>query len=263
MINSKLQTDARARGSALEKALVVLDAVVENDRSISLAELTEKIDMPKQSIHRVLQSLEASKLIIRAISKDRYLVGPALTDLSARALRANNSRIPLKSVLADLVSRTGETCNVGILDQSEVVYIERLEGSFPLRLQLDVGSRVPFHCTAIGKLLVAHQHKNIRTRLLRVSTLAQFTAQTQTSVNALEQDFAGIRSRGYSYNNQEYVDGLTALAVPLTNSAGKISAGLAIHGPASRLDQETALTFLPLLKEKAEQIQTMWSENAA
>ncbi len=219
------------------------------------------IDMPKQSIHRVLQSLEASQLIIRAISKDRYLVGPALTDLSARALRASNSKMPIRSVLADLVSTTGETCNVGILDQSEVIYIERLEGSFPLRLQLDVGSRVPYHCTAIGKLLVAHQHKNIRARLLRVSSLSQFTAQTKTSGDALEQDFTAIRSRGYSFNNQEYVDGLTAIAVPLTSSGGKTAAGLAIHGPATRLDHETAITYLPLLREKAKEIEKMWGEN--
>ena len=90
-----------------------------------------------------------------------------------------------------------------VWERDEVVYIERVEGISPLRLQLQVGSRVQFHCTAIGKLLAAEQHKNVRTRLLRATALERYTEQTLADEAALETEFAKIRSDGYSFNNKE------------------------------------------------------------
>ena len=249
----------RVRGSALEKAVVVLNAIASSAHAVSLAELSESIEMPRQTIHRILQSLSATNLIIRAPNKDRYVVGPELTRLSVRALTTLNTRPPIRSILQELVEQTGETCNVGVLDQGEVVYIERIEGHSPLRLQLDIGSRVPGYCTAIGKLLIAYQHKNVRTRLIRTINLKRFTAHTLVTPAVLEQAFSEIRSNACSINNQENVEGLIAVAVPIRDQAGKVLAGLAVHGSITRMDQQKVLSYLPQMREKAERIAGIWS----
>src|SRR3546814_19529133 len=92
--------------------------------------------------------------------------------------------------------------SLGIRDQDEVVYIERVEGVSPLRHHWQVGSRVAVHCTAIGKLLVAEQHKNVRTRILKAKPLKRYTENTLTDPAALEAEFAAIRSKGSSFNNR-------------------------------------------------------------
>ena len=202
-------------------------------------------------------------MLIRAPQKDRYLAGPGLTRLAVNVLVGSSVRAPVRGVLTELAAEFGETCNVGILDQDEVVYIERVEGDSPLRLQLDVGSRVPAHCTAIGKLLVAHQHKNVRTRLLHSINRLAFTDFTLTDPAALEHEFSEIRAQGFSFNHQEYVVGLTALAVLIEDVDGRPLAGLAVHAPATRMSKSRALEYLPRLLDIAQRIAHLWHEDAS
>lgn len=259
MLKTADKTKAGEHGSALNKALAVLDQLTQSRRPIGLAEVAELVDLPRQTVHRILQQLAGAQLILRAPQKDRYVVGPALMQLSVQALSSLNTATPVRAVLETLVEETGETCNVGILDQDEIVYIERMDGPSPLRLQLQIGSRVPIHCTAIGKLLVANQHKNVRTRILNARALRQFTNNTLTNVAALESKFAKIRSEGYSFNDEEYVDGLTAFAVAIPGHKNRAIAALAVHAPSTRMDLEKALTYLPSMKEKAKQIAASWA----
>ena len=246
------------RGSALEKALDILVKIARSERAIGLAELSELMELPRPTVHRTLQQLIDAKLILRAPQKDRYVVGPALMQLSVDALTSLNAHPPIRSILNDLVNETQETCNVGVLDQNEVVYIERVEGISPLRLQLQAGSRVPFHCTAIGKLLAAEQHKNVRTRLLKASPLERFTDTTLGSSEELEAEFAEIRSGRFSFNNQEFVEGLTAIAVPISDQGGKVVAALSVHALQIRMSREKAITYLPSMHEKAKLISEAW-----
>ena len=247
------------RGSALSKALDVLKLVAESDRAVSLAELAEQLNLPRATLHRVLQQLTDEQLILRAAQKERYVVGPALTMLSGHALRSLGAQPPVRAILNELVEETQETCNVGVLDQDEVVYIERVEGISPLRLQLQVGSRVPFHCTAIGKMLAAEQHKNVRSRLLRAAELKRFTAHTLADEAALEEEFSKIRSEGHSFNNEEFVEGLSAVAVAIRDDAGKAVAALSVHALHMRMPLEKAVSYLPSMRDKANRIAEVWS----
>ncbi|MDA7947954.1 MAG: IclR family transcriptional regulator [Hyphomicrobiaceae bacterium] len=259
MLEKADRTGSAEHGSALEKAFVVLDEVTRSAGPVSLADLVDRIGLPRQTIHRVLQQLTDANLIMRAPKKDRYIIGPALTRLSVDALTSPCRLTTVRAALRPLVDATGETCNVGILDQDEVVYIERMDGHSPLRLQLQVGSRVPFHCTAIGKLLVANLHKNVRTRMLNVQPLKRFTGATLTGPDTLEAEFTRIRSNGYSFNNEEFVDGLTAVATAVSDGRGKSVAGVAIHAPSTRMDEAKAVALLPQLRKAAEQISDVWA----
>lgn len=254
-----VQQMEQARTSALEKAILVLRTLAASERPLGLAELSEEIDLPRQTIHRVLQQLADAGLIIRAHQRDRYQVGPEMMRLSQIALVSRNVHPPVRALLRQLVDQTDETCNVGILDQDEIVYIERVESNSPLRLDLEIGSRVPIHCTAIGKLLVAEQHKNVRTRILGAAPLQRFTDNTITDPAALEDEFARIRSQGYSFNNEEYVFGLTAIAVAIRDSEKKAVAAVAIHAPSTRMDLEKAIAYADGAKAVADRIAEIWA----
>lgn len=249
------------RGSALSKALDVLALVTKSERPLALAEIAELLELPRPTLHRVLQQLVDEQLILRAPQKDRYVVGPKMTQLSADALCSLSAQPPVRAILGELVTETQETCNVGVLDQDEVVYIERVEGISPLRLQLQVGSRVPFHCTAIGKLLAAHQHKNVRTRLLKASELKRFTDQTLTGEEELEAEFSRIRSELYSFNNEEFVEGLSAIAVAINDESGRTIGAVSVHALHIRMPLDKAISYLPSMRDKAVRIAKAWSLN--
>ena len=260
LLNQLEKSDhAAGHGSALSKALLVLQYMSETSRPVSLADLTHEFDLPRQTLHRILQSLVQTGLAIRTVHKDKYVLGHAMVDLALNTLRNLNSGPVLRNILKELADETGETCNVGVLDHGEVLYIERVEGSSPLRLQLEVGSRVPFYCTAIGKLLVSSQHKNIRTGLYKSIALTQHTENTLVDEALLEDHFKNIRKQGYSFNHEEYVQGLTAIAVPIKDKDGNNIAGLAVHAPAVRMDFEKAQGYLMSMHDKAERIANSWN----
>jgi len=244
----------RARGSALTKGMAVLDLVAGARRPIGLVELTERLGLPKPTVHRIVRQLEDEGLLRREPLRDRYGVGPRLCRLSVSALQASVGGGAVHAILEEVVDLIGETCNLGMLDRSEVVYADRVECNWPLRLQLQPNSRLPVHATANGKLLLAFLPEASRRRILANVELTEFTPNTITATDRLEAEFARIRERDYSVNDQEFHLGLIGLAVPVRDSSGRVLAGLAVHAPLPRLDVESALRHLPALRDAAARI---------
>ena len=248
----------RKRGAALDKALTILDAVVGQKRPVGLAYLAEELELTKPTIHRVLLQLEEAELIQRSPDNDRYWIGPRLNRLAVTALASSNQAFPTRAILQALVDELGETCNLGILNQHEVQYIDRVESDFPLRFELRAGSRVPVHCTAIGKLLLAHKPEEVRRQLLSVAPLTGFTDNTITDENRFEWELTAIRQQGYAANNEEYMPGLISVAVPIINTDGDAVAAVAVHSPTARMTLEQAISTIPNLRSAAEKLATSW-----
>ena len=123
------------RSSALEKALSVLEAVSDQTQSVGLPDLAARLGLPRQTVHRVLGQLEKLKLIIRDRSRERYSIGPRLSRLAFVTLRSLNQSAPVRLILQELVDDIGETCNVGVLDDLDYVFLQLMECRWPLRLQ--------------------------------------------------------------------------------------------------------------------------------
>ena len=121
-------------------------------------------------------------MLLRDPARERFLVGPRLTRLSLAALGSNNRWAPVKSVMQELVDEVGETCNIGVLDGLDYVYVERIECEWPLRIHLEVGNRSPAHCLSGGKVLLAHLDPKACARLLRSRKLVSRTSRTLTRV---------------------------------------------------------------------------------
>ncbi len=140
-----------------------------------------------------------------------------------------------------MVRDCGETCNIGALDANEIVYLDRVEAKhWPLRLQFGVGSRVPLHCTAIGKLFLAFLPARQRRALLSNLQLDSHTASTLVSREALEAELKQIREAQIAVDREEYLAGVVCAAVPIFNARGELRAGIAIQAPAARLSAADA-----------------------
>jgi len=225
-------------------------------------DLGAELGMNRQTVHRFLTQLEEIGMVRRDIGRERYEVGSALADLGMAAITASRAASLRRAVLEHLVGKVRETANLGVLDGAKVVYIERVECDWPLRLQIRVGSRMPAYCTGIGKLLLAHLPKKRLEQYLDTVTLERLTPNTFTDRDLFVRELEAIRERGYAINNQEETVGLLAVAVPVRDASGKIMAGLAVQGPEVRLPMDRAHSLVPELTEAAEAIERLMFEDA-
>ena len=135
-----------------------------------------------------------------------------------------------------------------------MVYLDRVETHWPLRIQLPVGTQVPFHCTASGKTYLASLRSDKLERLLASLDLEARTARTLTDPDALQAELSETRVRGYSTDNEEFMDGMTAIAVAIRDDKDRLLTTLSIHAPVQRHGIDGLLRYLPVLKGAAEKL---------
>lgn len=258
------ETSAKQRTSAVQRAFALLEMVVAENRPMSLAQMADRLDLPKPTVHRLASRLEADDLLAREPAGRQFTIGPRLNALAIGTLEAAMQRAPRHAVLEALARETGETCNLGVLDGASVVYLDRVETHWPLRLQLSVGSHVPLHCSAMGKLFLSQMPKRTRERIYAAGPLERYTEETIVEPERLEAELKQIKAENVAVNNQEYMIGLVGMAVsvPDPTREDRFSSALAIHAPAPRLDATGIRTCLPALQLAAKRLSAVMAEPA-
>lgn len=246
----------KSSGSALERALAVVETLLEAEHPIGLQEIAARLDLPRQTAHRIINQLIDAGLVQRHFDKDRIAPGPRMRRLALDTLYYSHRTGPMHALLADLSERTGETCNLGVLDGDKVLLLDRVESHWSLRVHSEVGKRLEFHSSSIGKLLVAYLPRERRHRLIAARPLKRFTSFTITDEAGLEAEFATVRRKGYSMSNQGTMLGMFSIAAPIRDPGGRVIAGLACQVPLMRMSLEAAeQTLVQPLKETAGRMQ--------
>jgi DNA-binding IclR family transcriptional regulator len=251
-------TDRTRRDAALEnsstlKALAVLEALVRAGRPATLTELMQSTGLPKPSLHRTLALFEDAGYVCREPAGRAYAVGSRLASLGLAILTHDSVATLRHAVLRQLVAEVGETCNLAMLRRGEVVYLDRVEAEWALRMHLPVGSTIPAHCSASGKLLIASLPAEQRAALLASMPLARFTEHTLTDRNLMEKELDRISAAGYALDNEEYVAGVACVAVPVRVN-GETVAAVAVHAATARLPLRMAIELVPRLGDAAQRI---------
>jgi len=244
-------------GSSAERSLRLLSVLARHGRPISLAELCSALALPKGTVHRLCSQLVDGGFLMRDIDERSYVVGPRLRELALDTLHHDSVRSLRHQVLADLVVQVGETCNLTTLDGHQVMYVDRVEAKWPLRMALEVGSHVPLHGTASGKLFLAHLPKARRQALISRLTLSALTPHTITDAQALQTECERIARDGHACDREEFIAGLIAVAVPVFDSRRQCRAAIAVHAPTSRMQLDDALSRLTELQVAAQRMSAL------
>lgn len=244
----------KSGGSAVVmRALHLIETVAAAERPLTLPELCALLDLPKATTHRLCQQLEQNGFIVREPGGRRYTPGARLLRISFNTLRSGLTA-ERHQILSALVDAIGETCNFTTLSGHEVLYLDRVESRWPLRLHFDIGSRVPAHCTASGKLMLAAMKGPERKRVIDAIGLPAYTPHTITSRAAFEAELNKIAQQGYSLDREEFLLGMAAIAVPVTDGNGAVIAAVACHAPSVRFNPEQAKEYLPQLRQAARKL---------
>jgi DNA-binding IclR family transcriptional regulator len=243
-----------ATESSSLRAFSALECVVASSVPLTLDEITTRLALPKPTVFRILNLLRDAGLLHREAATKRYTAGPRLTAFGVDLWRNASLRVQWHRALEVAVAEIGESCNLTLLDNDRVLYIDRVETSHPLRLHLDVGTRVPLHCTASGKLFLSQMSSEQVRRSMGAEPFERFTPTTITTYKALEAELEKTRRIGVGVHDSELFADSVAIAVPIADPSGRTFAAVAMHAPASRESIRTAEKSLPALRRAAETI---------
>lgn len=255
--SSKSVADAdrpAAPASSMLRAFAVLEIIARAEAPPTLEALTRACELPKPTVHRILGLLMRGGLVQREAFEKRYGIGARTADLALAVQMRSPARAERHAILARLVEEIGETCNFTMPDGDQVVYLDRVETAAKVRLHMDIGSRVPMHCTASGKLFLAHLPAARVRRILGSGPLQRYTGRTITSVDALERELRKIRASGIGTDSGEFLDGSVCLAVPVNDPRGRLCAAVAVHGPGPRMTLRKGFSFLPAMRRAADEL---------
>lgn len=242
MSHSKTRTLARSpyQVQVLDRALAILDLLSVEGPDLSLGEVSDKLELHKSTVHRLIMVLERHKLIERNSVNGRYRLGLKLFELGTRAVSQLDLRERARPVLERLVLETSETVHLGILDDTEVLYLDKVEPARSVRMSSSVGRRNPAYCTAMGKSILAYLTEAQVEAIVRKQGLKAMTANTITSLLELKAELAGIRERGYAVDNEEIEEGVRCVGCVVRDFSGGPVAAISVSAPAFRISREKA-----------------------
>lgn len=236
------------------RLLFLLEELAKVGVPITPTTANEVLGLPKPTIHRLFHTLEEEGFLQRDLDGRSYAPGQRLRRLAASVLSTSRIRMVRQTVLNALAEEIGETCNIAMPERHAMVYLDRVETKWPLRIQLPVGTEVPFHCTASGKMYLSSLKPRLFSKYLSIVTLETQTGHTITDPDALRAEIEAIRSNGFATDNEEFMEGMVAVAVPLLDSQGRLMSTLSVHAPIQRIDLKGLQAHLPRLQSAAEEL---------
>lgn len=238
----------------LDKAMDILFLFLPRNQPQSVTELSERANLPRATVHRILAALQARGLVIRHGQDKLFQLGPTLVQLGTAARDGFHLRRWAAPALQSLADRTGETIHLAIRTSlTEGTFIEKVEGWQSVRLHTIIGAPVPLYTGATLKAILAHLPETEWDQVIAAG-LKPSTERTIVDPDALRQHLREIRAQGFAASSEELYLGAGAVAAPVFGAEGEVIAGLGISGPISRFTPDRVIELAPLAREAAAQI---------
>ncbi|MEM8571345.1 MAG: IclR family transcriptional regulator [Pseudomonadota bacterium] len=239
------------------RTLLVLEEMARIGVPVTPTEVNQQIGLPKPTIHRLFATLEAEGFIIRELDGRSFTPGRRLRRMSTNVLSSLRVRTARLAVLSRLAEDIGETCNMAVPDREAMVYLDRVETKWPLRIQLPVGTHVPFYCTASGKTYLSTLNTRHFERYLNAANFTRRAKATITDPDQLRSEIDAVRRAGHAEDNEEFMDGMVAIAVPLFDDQTRLLSTVSFHAPTVRTDIVEARKHIARLKMAARELEQL------
>ncbi len=242
---------AAATDGTVAKALEVLDLVASYGRPVRFSELLEASAYPKATLYRLLQTLVRQRMLSHDPEDGCYNMGMRLVRL-AHVAWAQSSLAPIARPHLDRLSaELGETVHLAQLDHGQVLYVDKRNARDTVAMFSQAGKVGPAYCTGVGKAMLAHLPEAQLPAMLAQQSWHRFTPNTLTTPEALLDDLAAIRVRGFAFDNEEHEPGIICVAVPILSSGGRVCGALSVTSTTARTDLGALQSRVPLMRDIA------------
>lgn len=236
---------------AVDRALWILDLFDENENEIKITDISNRMGLHKSTVHSLLKTLHTRGYIDQNPENGKYKLGMKLFERGNVVIHGLDIRKIAKTHLVDLSTKTGQTTHLGILNGKEGVYIDKVEGPKAVILYSRIGKRIPIHCSAIGKCLVAFKDKEELRKLLQGYVYNVQTSKTITNEEDFLVELELISKRGYAIDNQENEPGVCCIAVPIHDHTGQVIAAVSMSTLVTQVDDAELGRFTEMLIKEA------------
>jgi len=222
---------------SLDRAFDILELLSREQHGLALTEIGNRLDLHKSTVYRLLQALK-QRGYIEKNAKGSYRLGMEFIELSSLYLNNLELKTEAQPILRELSSLSGNTAFLATLQESEVVYIDKMETFNSLRKYSIIGQRAPLYCTALGKSMLTGKTEEQIRRLYRDRELTVFTEKSISSVDDLIEEIENTRRRGWSLDDEEYEEGLRCIGAPIRDYRNEVIAAVSTSGYASVITRE-------------------------
>ncbi|MFI5679354.1 IclR family transcriptional regulator [Streptomyces cellulosae] len=230
----------RNASSSLRRALGILMYLAEDrghPHGVTLTDLADGLGMSKSTVLRLVAPLRDVRLVDQDPDSGRYRLGPQNALLGQAYLERRDTRQITSPVLHRLSADSGETVHLVTFDPPEIVYIDKVESTQPVRMHSRIGNRQPAYCTATGKVFLAHSPDDVVDKVIAAGMPAR-TPATITTPERLREELALIRRRGYAVDDVENEQDIRCVAAPVHDHTGEVTTAVSVSGPAARVTRD-------------------------
>jgi IclR family KDG regulon transcriptional repressor len=225
----------RYRIHVIDRAAQILDTFGFDHQELSVSEIGAKTGLHRSTAHRILMALEYNDLIKQNPDTGKYHLGIKLFKLGYQAVSQLNLREICRPFLTRIMNETQETVHLAVLDDDQVLYLDKVEGPHALRMPSRVGRHIPTYCTSLGKAMLSCLDDQEVRNIFRSRVLRPYTVNTVKTLDRLLTDLRVIRSRGYSVDNEEIEIGLRCVGAPIRDHTGAMVGAISTAAPSARL----------------------------
>ncbi|WP_262704270.1 MULTISPECIES: IclR family transcriptional regulator [Streptomyces] len=234
----------------VDKALAVLDALVQPDAPHRLADLAARTGLPKPTVHRLLHTFAEAGYAVPGPGGN-YQAGPRLLGLAATALAASRELRLARPVLDDLRLRTGHLAHFSVRDGTAAVHVTQSEPSSTYRMPLTAGGEVPLYCSAVGWAMLSALPSPAAAELLGGEPLPARTPRTMRDPGAVLAALPAVRERGYAVDDEYAEQDVRAIAAPVLGPGDRVAGAVGIVGLTFTLDEESVAVLGPMVRAAA------------
>jgi IclR family acetate operon transcriptional repressor len=238
---------------ALDRGILLLQALAQHN-TVSLTDLAMQVGMPASSAHRLLMTLQQHDFVDFDENTQRWQVGIEAFRVGSAYLSRTNFLEAARGPLRDLMEATGETANLAVMDNSEVVFVAQVETTNPIRAFFSAGTRALMHSSGIGKALLAQMPRRKLETVLQSAGLPQYTLRTLSTPTELYADLKATVDRGWSYDQEERYEGMSCVGAAIRNAQGDLVGGISVSGPSVRFDPLQVAVIGLKVKAAADQV---------
>jgi DNA-binding IclR family transcriptional regulator len=234
------EKEAKSSIQVIERMMRLLAALGHHPSPVNLKQLATETRLHPSTAHRILSVMVEHRLVDR-IEPGTYRLGIRLLELGSLVRSRISVRQEALHHMQTLHEELGETVNLSVRHDDEVVYIERAsDNNSMMRVVQIIGARAPLHITAVGKLFLAEEGPEGSADYARRTGLPKFTDNTLTDSESLVRELEKIRRLGYAFDNEEAEKGVSCIGAGIYNDEGKLVAGLSVSAPSDRLNHAWA-----------------------
>jgi len=237
----------------LTKVLHVLEALDHAPDGLQLRDVVRQTGLNKSTAYRFLAHLENEGYLFRD-DVGAYVVGPKLARLGAGTAYQATLRKFSRPVMQRLWALTSETVNLGVLDGTQVLYVDVMESPHSFRLVSQVGQRRPLHCTALGKAMLAFVPLEERETVIASLGLERLAPRTIVSASRLRKEIDRVLRQGYAVDDEEAGLGSRCVSAAIIDRSKRVTGAISVSGPVSRMNRSRMLEFSRAVREGAQEI---------